>query len=150
ELRVQIRLALGLLLELVDRGEVDRAEPLNLALDLLDLLVPRGGVGVGREARDDLLERETGLGKLLRYGFRAYFRLANRKPHGIGRLAQLVDGLVPRSALVLGFAQLVLDFLEGGTRLPEAAFDTEALVETHDELLLVRTQRFGCGLDLAL
>ena len=50
ELRVEILLALGLLLELVDRRQVDRAEPLNPALELLERLVPDGGRRIGGQA----------------------------------------------------------------------------------------------------
>src|SRR5690606_13578302 len=40
ELRVEVLLALGLLLELVDRGEIDRAETLDLPLDRFERLAP--------------------------------------------------------------------------------------------------------------
>src|SRR4029079_3996686 len=61
-LRIEIRLALGLLLELVDRREIDSAEALDPSLELLERLVPRGERRVWRQLRYDLfsLARRSG------------------------------------------------------------------------------------------
>ena len=59
-LRIEVSLALGLLLVLVDRSEVDRPEPRNPTRNRFELRGPVVGIGLGSEAIEQLVEPLAG------------------------------------------------------------------------------------------
>ena len=137
-------------MELVDCGQVDGAESLNPALELLERLVPDGGRGVGGQARCDFLEHEAGPSELFGDGLGSDLRLANREADVVGELADLVDRLLAFIALLLGFPQLRVDVIHRLARLAEIGLDDQTLVELRDECLLICAQRLRRGADLAV
>src|SRR5690606_37265953 len=148
ELRVEVLLALGLLLELVDRGEVDRAKALNLALDRLERLVPRRRRRVFRELREHLLELEAGFLKLLGHGLEADLRLPGREPHPISGLSSSRDGLLRLVAALLDLPKAHVERLDGGARLREPCLDGTALFDEAGQSAFVRRQRLDGRLEL--
>ena len=113
ELRVEILLAFRLFLELVDGGQVDSAEPLEPALELLERVVPHDFRRVRRQAERDLVEQEARRRELLAHGFRADLRFARGEAHVVGQLAKLVYDLLVLFTLLLGITQLRIDFVHG-------------------------------------
>ena len=74
ELAVEVFLALGLLLQLVDGGEVHLAELLDVRLHALQRVFPDGHAGVGGQALLDLRQLEARGGELLRDGLATHAR----------------------------------------------------------------------------
>src|SRR5690606_38541948 len=102
ELSIEVLLALGLLFELVYGRKVDRAEPLDLPFDRLEILRPRGGRCLLRKLREHLLELEAGLPELLGDGFEPHLRFAGGEADVVRGLTRGCDGL-------LGLVSLLLD-----------------------------------------
>ena len=85
-LAVQVFLALGLLLELIDRGEIHLAQPRHVGTHGAELVLPARRVRIRRQRRDDLREFMLGGHELLGE------RLA-ANPALLGRQARLFDGV---------------------------------------------------------
>ncbi len=85
-LALQILLAFGLLLQLIDGGEIDLAEARHFRAQLVDLVLPRRHARIRRQALGDL--RQLVLGGRELFGQ----RLA---PHAalLRRHARLLDGI---------------------------------------------------------
>src|SRR5690606_35919503 len=141
KLRVEILLALGLLLELVDRGEIDRPEPLDLSLDRLEGLRPRRGRRVLRKSRDDLLEIEPGFPKLLGNGLEPRLGLARGAADAVPRVARGGGGPLDLVSLLLDFAQLSIQRLDRPSCFREPALDLRPLVAQLREQAFVRGKR---------
>src|SRR4029077_3797458 len=65
ELAIEIFLALALIAQLIDRGEVHRAESLDIATRVGELLLPGGHIRVRRKLRLHARELAAGLRELL-------------------------------------------------------------------------------------
>src|SRR6185369_16499303 len=148
-LRIEIRLALGLLPKLVDRREIDSAEALDPSLELLERLVPRGERRVWRQLRYDLVELEVRLGELLGYGLCTNLHFAQLQSHLVRRLTQLVHGALESNPLLLCVTELSVDLLARRTRVGKIGLYAQTLVELPDQRLLVGGKRLGRRLDLA-
>src|SRR5690606_19796716 len=136
ELRVEVLLALGLLLELVDRGEIDRPKALDLPLDRFERLVPDGRRRILGKLGEDLLELETGLLKLLGDGLETDLRLPRRESHRVRRLACGGHGLLRLVAALLELAKLSIERFDGRARFGELRLDGGALIRKTRQLAL--------------
>src|SRR5690606_19061785 len=150
ELSVEILLPLGLLLELVDRGEVDGAEPLDLALNRLEVLVPCSSRRLRRQLGQHLLELEARLVELLDDGLEPHLRLPGRKPHAVRRLTSRGDGLLRFVPTLLDLPKLRIEGLDGRARVGQLRLDGLPLVGKLRQRALVFRQRLDRCLELAL
>src|SRR5690606_167529 len=150
ELRVEVLLALGLLLELVDRGEIDRPKALDLPLDRFELLVPGGRRRILGKIGEDLLELEAVLLKLLGDGLEPELRLPRRESHRVRRLACGGHGLLRIVAALLELAKLSIERFDGLARFGELRLDGGALIRKTRQLALVIRLRLHRRFELAL
>ena len=162
-LGVQILLALGLFLELVDCREIDRAEPLNLAPDRVELLGPIFECGVLGKLGSDRIALESGLTELLANRIGADFDLDtfshlaeyNREE---GRIELRLVSSEPQEVSI-GDEEIEIDeneailteyshkyTLEGFARMAgEAGFDVAHVWTDDDELFSVQYCTVGVG-----
>jgi chromosome segregation protein len=82
-----------LLLELLNGGEVDRAEPVDPALERFVGFGPDCSRRVGRKPERDLVEDESRRSELLGDGFGTNLRLADREPNIVRELTDLTEAL---------------------------------------------------------
>src|SRR5690606_13946843 len=137
-LGVEVGLALGLLLELVDGDQVDRTDAVDPAADVLESLPP-GLLGrlFGHFGREPLGIVAPGL-DLLGYRFEFQLDLARLELLLAQALAFLVDHALDAGQLLLPFPYRQVDSLAVLARDVEFAFDRFALAEQTRKLVAQR------------
>ncbi len=163
-LRIQIALALRLLLVFFNRREVNRAQALNPRIQLRQLLLPIALVGVLRQGGQHTMQIVTGLGQLFLQALTAGLQVAGVKPLLVELGAQylsLLLGLHPTGLLRTHLLVDAFECLAGGTErllhlnpLFEQAFQLDTLVvfrrlaffQGHAQLFTPLGQPFGLAL----
>ena len=100
-LPVEVLLALGLFPELVDRGQVDLAEPLDLLAGLAESHFPVRTVASAVSPAVVTAELEPRCRKLLEQRLATHPQLLHREPHAVEQLARLADPPLGRDHTLL-------------------------------------------------
>ena len=143
KLAVEILLALRLFLELIDGGEIDLTEPLDVGARLLQGLLPGRYGGRRVEVGQHLGELATGLRELLGQGRAAHVRLLRREARRVHGLARRAHAPLGRQALLIEGAQRCIGFLERAARYRQFRLHREtqrervmqACLSLHDRLI---------------
>ncbi len=138
-LAVEVLLALGLLLQLIDRGEIHLAELLQVDAHLRERLLPLRHARLFREPRVNLRKLEARLGKLLGEALPPDPGFLGGHAGRFHRLAGLIDELLRAQALLIqrpqlrigvfqlpsGHRQLGLNIQTPGERIVQARFELQ-------------------------
>jgi hypothetical protein len=100
-LRVEVLLALGLLLVLLHRGEVDRPQPGDAVGIALQLSLPGGHVHIFRQRFEERLQFAPSSSQLLRQGVLLVLQTLKRQAPGLELLAQLARALLDLQPFLL-------------------------------------------------
>src|SRR5690606_19189110 len=141
ELSVEVFLALGLLLELIDRGEIHLTEPLDLAGKLGEAALPFGDIRLWRHFLVDLLQIELRGAELLEQRFAPHLQLLRRQAHVLQAGASLFHGALHLHAPLIQTAHARLGALERIASRAQRLLDLHALRERRLERLSQRFQR---------
>src|SRR5579863_182751 len=141
ELPIQVLLALGLLLELVDRGEVDLAEPLDARARLGEPVLPCRDRRIGREGLLHFRELEARLRELLGERLAPDTVLLRGEPRRLHGFPRLADPTLGEHTLLIEHTQRRVGFLQRAASRCELRLGLEPPGESFVEALRERVDR---------
>src|SRR5436190_5020209 len=147
-LRVEVVLALGLLAEFLDRGQVHGLEPPHLLAQVLELRLPGRRVGAFGQLGLQRLGREPERGDVLDQGLGAQARALLAQARGAQRLVLGGELGFDAVALYVQLPQCQVGGVERGTGLDQRLVDEQALLDVGRALSLEARHGLAAGLEL--